>query len=130
MAKKDQKYAGFWIRVAASLVDAIITGTIYSLLRKIPFLPFPIDNFNFLIPALYDILLWVNWDGQTVGKSLFGLKIVREDKEKIDYKTAVIRYLGAVLASIPLCLGFLWVVWDKKKQGWHDKIAKTLVVKD
>jgi uncharacterized RDD family membrane protein YckC len=40
------------------------------------------------------------------------------------------RYVGYIISTIPLCLGFLWVGFDSKKQGWHDKIAGTVVVRN
>jgi len=50
------------------------------------------------------------------------------DGSKLDITTAALRYVGQIIAAIPVGLGFLWVIWDAQKQGWHDKIAKTYVV--
>lgn len=73
--------------------------------------------------------MWVNNDGATPGKKLMGIKIVKIDGSKIDYSAAILRSVfGYTLSSAALSLGFLWVIWDKKKQGWHDKIASTVVI--
>ena len=47
----------------------------------------------------------------------------------IDMGTALLRYVGYIVSAIPLALGFLWIIWDPEKQGWHDKIAKTRVIR-
>ena len=81
-------------------------------------------------------LLILNWvylcgsQGQTAGKRIIGIRIVRLDGTPINYKTAAIRhFIGYPLAFLSFGLGALWVLWDAKQQGWHDKLAGTLVVK-
>ena len=125
----SSKNAGFGIRFVAAIIDGVLIGIARSMLIKI--MPF-LDKFLFsmLTGALYSILLWVNWNGQTLGKKIMKIKVVKEDGRAVDYKTAVIRYLTYIVSAIPLCLGYFWVIWDEKKQGWHDKLAKTLVVKE
>ena len=67
--------------------------------------------------------------GQTVGKRLVGIRIVRVDGTPTGYGTVFRRHcVGYILSSLPLLLGFVWVIWDAKHQGWHDKIAGTTVV--
>lgn len=119
------KYATFGQRLLAALIDSILIGFITS-----TFFGYGRYGGHGLVGAAYAILLWVNWNGQTLGKKVMKIKVIREDGKKLDYKTAVIRYLGYFLSSIPLLLGFLWVIWDEKKQAWHDKIAGTYVVKE
>jgi uncharacterized RDD family membrane protein YckC len=66
----------------------------------------------------------------TPGKMLFSLQIVKADTgAALTLKESVIRYFGYYLAAIPLFIGFFWVAFDKRKQGWHDKIAGTVVVR-
>jgi uncharacterized RDD family membrane protein YckC len=60
---------------------------------------------------------------------IMGLKIVTVDGGKLTIGKAVLRIVGYFVSSIIVYLGFLWVIWDKDKQGWHDKIAGTYVVK-
>ncbi|WP_270937650.1 RDD family protein [Falsiroseomonas oryzae] len=83
-----------------------------------------------LIGALVVLLFWVERQG-TPGKLVLGLRIV--DAETGGVPTIgrlVLRYVGYLVSALPLGLGYLWALWDKRRQGWHDKMAGTLVVKD
>jgi uncharacterized RDD family membrane protein YckC len=61
---------------------------------------------------------------------VMGLKVVdARTGGTIDYSRAFVRSLGRLVASLVCALGYLWVIWDKEKQGWHDKIATTYVVR-
>ncbi len=69
--------------------------------------------------------------GQSFGKSFIGIRVLRIDGEPIDYQTAVLRHIvGYPLAALVFGLGIIWMFWDGRRQGWHDKLAKTVVVKD
>ncbi len=70
-------------------------------------------------------------DGQSFGKRFIGIRIVREDGAPLTYRTAILRHLiGYPLSVFALGLGICSALLDKKQQGWHDKLAGTLVVKD
>ncbi len=80
------------------------------------------------LPAVLVIFFWA-WRG-TPGKLILGLLVVdARTGAKLDLLQAVIRYLGYFVSTLPLCLGFLWIAFDSRKQGFHDKLARTLVVK-
>jgi uncharacterized RDD family membrane protein YckC len=67
--------------------------------------------------------------GQTVGKRLVGIRIVRENGQPAGFASVLLRHgVGYALSALGAFLGFLWVIWDSKHQGWHDKIARTIVV--
>lgn len=84
---------------------------------------------QYLLPLVITLLFWMS-KGATPGKMLKGLRIVdAETLEPASNGRLIIRYIGYYVSSIVLGLGFFWVLWDKNKQGWHDKMAKTLVVK-
>ena len=69
--------------------------------------------------------------GQSFGKRFIGIRVVRTDGAPIDYQTAVLRHIvGYPLAVLLFGLGIVWMLWDRKQQGWHDKLARTVVVKD
>lgn len=69
--------------------------------------------------------------GQSFGKRFVGIRVIRTDGEPIDYQTAVLRHIvGYPLAVLFFGLGMLWMLVDGKRQGWHDKLAKTIVVRD
>ena len=129
-----KKRAGFGIRFVAWLIDAVVLGVATGVIGQLLIFPFfgenLLDKMGFLIGPLYAILLWVNWNGQTLGKKVMKIKVVRKDGKVLDYKVAVFRYLGYIVSSLFFCLGFFWVIWDKEKQGWHDKIAGTFVTEE
>ncbi len=66
--------------------------------------------------------------GETPGDMLMGLRIVRTDGKRMNLRRALLRYVGCLLAALPLFLGFLWILVDERRQGWHDKIAGTYVL--
>jgi uncharacterized RDD family membrane protein YckC len=69
--------------------------------------------------------------GRSFGKRFIGLRVVRTDGGPLDYRTAVLRHLaGYPLSVLFFGLGIVWLLWDRKHQGWHDKLAKTVVVRD
>src|SRR5215475_6700927 len=69
--------------------------------------------------------------GQSFGKHFIGVRVVRTDGRPIDYQTAVLRHIvGYPLSILFLGLGIVWMLWDRRRQGWHDKLARTIVVRD
>lgn len=67
--------------------------------------------------------------GQTLGKMIFGLKVVQTTGENMTLGIGFLRWVGYIISTVVLSLGFLWIAFDRKKQGWHDKIAGTVVVR-
>ena len=136
----EQKYAGFWIRAWASIIDTIlmliiimpILFAIYGAdlwVRESFFAGFWDFIFQYILPAIAVIILWV-YKSATPGKMLTGLIIVdAKTGEKPSTGQFIVRYLGYYVSIIPLSLGFIWVGIDKRKQGWHDKLAGTVVIK-
>jgi uncharacterized RDD family membrane protein YckC len=69
--------------------------------------------------------------GQSFGKRFIGIRVVRTDGRPLDYQTAVLRHvIGYPLSALFFGLGVFWMLWDGRRQAWHDKLAKTVVVKD
>lgn len=135
----SHKYTGFWLRVGASLIDTIIILVItYPILVSIygweyfegesiiaGFADFII---SWVFPLIAVITFWV-YRQATPGKMAISAKIVdAKTGNKPNFQQYIIRYLGYFVATIPLGLGIFWVGWDKKKQGWHDKLAGTVVI--
>jgi uncharacterized RDD family membrane protein YckC len=113
--------AGFWERMAAGFLDIVLLGFLGAAARQGPPLPF-------LIALAYFSAMWT-WKGTTIGGIILGLKVVREDGQHVSFLVALIRGLAAAFSIIMLFLGFLWIAWDREKQGWHDKIAGTVVLR-
>jgi len=71
--------------------------------------------------------IFIGWNGRTLGKKLFGLKVLRVDNTKVGWVKAFVRLLLYLVSALPLFLGFVWAFFDKDKQAWHDKIIDTNV---
>lgn len=136
------EYAGFWVRFAAYCVDSLLILVLmlpYYFYSYMQYADVPIDEMPAYTPmdlvltvAVIALFIWF-WvkKGATPGKMLFGLQI-RDAKTGrfITVPRALLRYLvGYTVSAIVFCLGYIWAGFDKKKQGWHDKIAGTVVVK-
>lgn len=133
------KYAGFGSRFLASILDSIIQALVlFPLLRLVygpAFLADPdmMDNamgytLNYGLPLLYVVLCW-QYKSATPGKYMMGMSIVdAKTGGKPPMGNLVLRYLGYYLCVFTLFLGFIWVAFDKRKQGLHDKIAGTVVI--
>lgn len=135
------EYAGFWIRTLATIIDSLILavalGLLYGFFHGDADLLISGDGFDdpldfiltWILPAVAIILFW-NRLQATPGKILLKMKIA--DVETGGKPTAgqfIGRYLAYFIAFLPLCLGVIWVGIDKRKQGWHDKLAGTVVIR-
>jgi uncharacterized RDD family membrane protein YckC len=78
------------------------------------------------VPA-YFVVSWV-LVGATPGKRILGLKVMRPGSQRLSWWRAIVRFVGYWISAIALFLGFLWVLVDNRRQGWHDKLADTIVV--
>ena len=76
----------------------------------------------------YTVTFWT-WRGQTPAMIALGIKIIRTDGTAITVRESVLRYFGTILSMLLAFLGYFMIVWDRRKQGLHDKIAGTLVVR-
>ena len=135
----DLKYVGFWKRAVAVLVDTfliiLVTLPILIWVYGIEYLNnehMEKSSFDFIInyvfPTIAVILLWKYYQA-TPGKMIFKATIVdAKTGGKPSLRQLIIRYLGYIISTTPLCLGFFWIAFDKKKQSFHDKLAKTLVI--
>ncbi|WP_067135393.1 RDD family protein [Microtetraspora malaysiensis] len=84
-----------------------------------------------IVGFLYYWLFHAYWKGQTPGKKIFGMRVVRENGERIGVGQAAVRQLTEVVLAWLCCLWILdlgWIVFDGRKQALHDKTARTLVV--
>jgi len=118
------RYAGFWRRLAAYLIDAIIIGIIFRILVSIGTMGVVLAS---IISIFYFIGFWAGL-GQTPGKAVLGIKIVRLDGTNISGGTAVLRYIGYIISSIIVYIGFIIIAFHGKKRGLHDLIAGTIVI--
>ncbi|HOD45931.1 MAG TPA: RDD family protein [Opitutaceae bacterium] len=125
----DLPKAGFGLRMGALAIDALLCGILTGVFNGL--LPFTIvagPGGFLLLTAAYGAVLW-KLRGTTIGGIVCNLQIVRSDGRPMDWTTAVVRALGCFLSIAPAGLGFFWIVNDAARQGWHDKIAGTVVVR-
>ncbi len=146
---ENRKYASFWMRLLAMLIDSIITMAItipIGFLLIDAYSPFSVFTdgagyletnqdegtlFTFLgyfIPFAYHVLFWT-YMGATPGKLALGIKVVTRDGENLSLGKSALRYLGYIISSLLLLFGYLMMLWDRQSQALHDKIADSYVVR-
>ncbi|MBA2479476.1 MAG: RDD family protein [Planctomycetes bacterium] len=129
-------FCGFWRRVLASLVDNIIVGVLAIPIGLI--MGLTIANaevaqnmasvLGWILGIAFVLVLWHLY-AATPGKMIFGAKILDEKTyRRPTMGKFIIRYIGYIPSALALCIGFLWVAFDRKKRGWHDLMAGTVVV--
>jgi len=123
---------GFWPRTVALAVDVTVLIAADLLLTRALF-----DADAARAQALatllglgYFVYFWsAAGGGQTLGMKLLDLRVVTTDRTPLSVTGAITRYVGLIISCMALFIGVIWVAFDAQKQGWHDKIAGTLVVK-
>ena len=146
-------YAGFFTRLTAFFVDVFIVGAssvvgswfikvisgmlqFQTIFSRIPILKeyytrivdSPLDRLLiFLFVIGYFVFFWAIV-GQTPGKALLGIRVIPVQGRKLSVGRALLRYIGYWISTAGLLLGFLWILVDDRRQGWHDKISGTYVV--
>jgi uncharacterized RDD family membrane protein YckC len=135
------RYAGFWIRVWASFIDLVLFSLWTLPLMYLVYGPALWTNqqlimgpadvlINWVLPSIAVILFWKKRQA-TVGKMAIRARIVdARTGQAPTTRQDLIRYFGYLLSVMPLGLGYLWVAFDSRKQGFHDKLAGTVVVRD
>lgn len=137
-----QVYVGFWRRAIAAVADSILISVITMPIvlsiygwdyfaEDAPLIAGPADLFvTWIFPALAVILFWI-YRQATPGKIMVSARIMdARTLQKPSVGQLLIRYFGYYISILPLGLGILWIAFDRRKQGWHDKIAGTVVVQD
>ena len=147
----DQSHAGFVSRAIAFMLDLAIMCAILlmtGVFAQLVTLYFPVNKllahivgagmgdalkaplalaFAVVVFAGYPVFFW-SMMGQTPGKWALGLRVVRTDGRPLSIWRSLLRYLAYWVSALPLFLGFAWIAVDRRRQGWHDKIAGTCVI--
>ena len=123
---------GFWRRFAAIFIDGLAVAIVSSVLNGLVFGGDAIrgNSLSTLLGLAYYMYFWSSYGhGQTPGSRVLGIRVVKTTGAELTLMDAFIRYLGFLLSVICIFIGLIWVAFDANKQGWHDKIASTYVVK-
>jgi len=129
------RYAGFWIRVVAQIIDSIAVAIINALLYKLIWGKTSFDGTDALLPFLLTITLYlIYYAGMessskqgTLGKMALNIQVGDRFGNRVSFANAAGRYFSKFISFIIFCIGFMMVGWDPKKQGLHDKFADTYV---
>lgn len=138
-ALQEVEYAGFWIRFLAVILDTVLLLIISVPLLLVIYGPgvffitespgLLYDTINLGLPIVGFLVFW-HYKAADPGKLMMGIYIVDADTlGQPSFGRLVLRYIGYYISALPLLLGFFWAAFDKRKQGFHDKIARTVVIK-
>lgn len=128
-------YAGFFQRLVATLIDGVLLAVGSGILSGVFGL---MGDAGRTLASLVTMVLgyayyvyFISHRGQTLGKQAMGIRVQNmETGQNLDVVSAILReVVGKFISALVLLLGYFWMLWDDKKQTWHDKIAKSVVVK-
>ena len=133
-------YGGFWIRLVAYIIDAILISLVFGVVTSIFGIRYvDMDDLSHIDPTTNLLSLAVAWlyfalmesseRGATVGKMAMGLRVVSNDGKRISFMNATGRYFAKILSAMIFCIGFIIIAFTDRKRGPHDMIASTLVIK-
>ncbi len=141
---------GFWLRYLAFTFDLLILVLILAIFTVVGFLGMEtgfaevralswLTRARLLFPVLFPlgvflILAYFSffqgcW-GQTIGKMIFGLHVIKADGQPIGILRALARTVAYAISALPFFLGFIWIAFSFGKRGWHDSLAGTVVVRE
>lgn len=137
--EEPKQNPGFWIRFVAYFIDGLIlvltifftSLLVYGTGGEVS----PSDRnlaveiiLNIVFPIVYFVFFWTKY-GATPGKLVMGIRVVSATtNQPPNTWQGLARYLGYIISSIPLCLGFIWAAWHPEKKAWHDMLARTVVI--
>lgn len=147
--RTEVRWGGFFRRAGAFLIDIVIILALGSVMFFLSYIGYKVGlsahartvTWERAAPLIF-LLTWGSIGlattyfvvfhglaGKTIGKWLFGLRVIGDDQRSITYRRAFLRWLGLVIFA-PLVIGLLWVLWSREKRAWHDFMAHTWVIID
>jgi uncharacterized RDD family membrane protein YckC len=141
---------GFWLRLMAFAIDQVILLLLLTIFVVLGFVTLSMGTYGgreipilrqirIVLPVIlplgvalhlaYFTFFHGTW-GQTVGKMIFGLRVVGTDGQPLTFSGALGRSLGYILSAIPFCLGFIWAGFTSGKRSWHDLLVDTMVIRE
>ena len=134
-AGASHELAGLMPRFLAGIIDGFLQAfALVATMALIGLLwgdggEFALQFAALAVPIGYNWYFWTRRNGQTPGKFALGIQVVKADGSAISDIDAVIRAIGYQVSSLVFGLGYIWAIFDKNKQTWHDKLARTYVVR-
>ena len=150
----EPRYGGFWIRFVARFLDGLVLGIPLGVLITIVGIATAgasgatsqdgqiSPNAGGALAGAYILVylvalvasiayfVWMWTTGATLGMRVLGLRVVDvQTGQNIGIGKGIVRYIGLIISGLPCYLGYLWAAWDPRKQGWHDKMAGTVVLR-
>jgi uncharacterized RDD family membrane protein YckC len=123
----EYELADVGVRFVAIIIDGFIMGAVTGLLfgtgGEVG------GGIGFLLTVAYNWFFWTRWNGQTPGKRMMGLRVIKADGSEMSDIDAIIRAVGYYVSGFVMALGYIWALFDDQKRAWHDLFAGTLVVK-
>ena len=132
---ETHELAGLLQRLAAGFIDMVLSLLLLMLIMSLlaggaVAAPEVVGRLIYTgVPIAYYWYFWTRREGQTPGKFALGIRVVKADGSPIKDVDAVIRVIGYQVSAAFLCLGFIWALFDRENQTWHDKLARTYVVR-
>lgn len=143
VAKKQVRVAGFGKRLLSTVWDGILVFFMsFVLVTVFGIIAILYESFNqnselpyvelifwtgLLLSIFYYAGMWSS-SGQTIGKSMLGIRVVGRDGEPLSLGRALLRWVGYVVSGLVFSIGFLWINFSKQRRGWHDLIAGSYVI--
>lgn len=125
---EEAPLASIGTRFAAIAIDSIllgiVAGILFAGLQETSLI------FDILVTAAYQWFFLTSWDGQTPGKRLMGIRVVKLDGSRVTGTDALIRAVGYFVNTMAMMIGWLWAFINPDNRGWHDLFAGTVVIKD
>ena len=124
----EHELAAMWERLLAGVIDLAMVYIFNFILFGITGQAAFSASVTLGVWIVYSWYYWTYNDGQTPGKSLLNLRVVKTDGSRINGTEAIIRQAGYVTSALPFLMGFVWIFYDDKRQAWHDKLVGTVVI--
>ncbi len=143
----DTEPVGLFRRLAAMLYDTLLVAGLLFIAMMLVIVPLGmiqgwahIDTaglrsnplyilYLLAVPLLFFVGFWRGKNGQTLGMRTWHIRVVKADGSPLDLRSALLRYLAALLSWLPLGLGFLWVLVDPQRLAWHDRLSGTRLIR-
>jgi uncharacterized RDD family membrane protein YckC len=146
----DLRWGGFFRRLIAFILDLIVIFLMCVLMGLMAYIGYKVGlaahdrgvslenagplmlvlTFGWAFLATAYFVVFHGMDGKTVGKWLLGLRVISAGQAPVTYRQALLRWLASIVVTVPLGIGVLWILFSSEKRGWHDRIARTWVIRD